>query len=169
MDWAKVSGQNAAMFLLDFEKAYDRVEWEFILMMLEAFGFLVEFYKWVKILLKDASAQVEINGSLSQTIKLNRSIRQGCPLAPALFVIVAGALYYILRDFTISPKVEGVKLPNGSELINSQLADDTTLFIELTKQNMEAFECKIKFLGEISGAKISQAESTMPGWKEQPP
>ncbi|XP_057859437.2 secreted RxLR effector protein 78-like [Cryptomeria japonica] len=156
------------MFLIDFEKAYDRVEWEFILMMLEAFGFPVEFCKWVKILLKDASAQVEINGSLSQIIKLSRSIRQGFPLAPALFVIALDALYYILRDYTISPKVEGVKLSNGSELINSQFADDTVLFIELTKQNLEALECKTKFLGEISGAKISQAKSTMLGWKEQP-
>ncbi|XP_057871784.2 secreted RxLR effector protein 78-like [Cryptomeria japonica] len=133
MDWANVLGQNATMFLLDFENVYDRVEWEFILMMLEAFGFPVEFCKWVKILLKEESAQVEINGSLTQNIKLDRSIRQGCPLAPALFVIPFDALYYILRDYTISPKVGGVKLPDGSELINTQFADDTALFIKLTK------------------------------------
>ncbi|XP_059071426.1 secreted RxLR effector protein 78-like [Cryptomeria japonica] len=155
MDWANVSEQNVAMFLLDFEKAYDRVEWEFILMMLEAFGFPVEFCKWVKILLKDAPAQIEINGSLSQIMKLGRSIRHGCPLAPTLFVIAYDTLYYILRDYTISPKVGGVKLPDGSELINTQFIDDTALFIELTKQNMEALECEIKFLGEILGAKIS--------------
>lgn len=75
MDWANVSGQNVVTFLLDFEKAYDRVEWEFILMMLEAFGFPMEFCKWVEILLKDVSAQVEINGSLTRVIKLGRSIR----------------------------------------------------------------------------------------------
>ncbi|XP_059074808.1 secreted RxLR effector protein 78-like [Cryptomeria japonica] len=155
MDWANVSRKNVAMFLLDFEKAYDRVEWEFILMMLEAFGFLVEFCKWVKILLKDASAQVDINGSLTQVIKLSRSIRQGCPLAPTLFVIVSDVMYYILRDHTISPKIGGVILPDGSELINTQFVDDTTLFVELTKQNMEALECKIKFLGEISGVNFS--------------
>ncbi|XP_057827373.2 uncharacterized protein LOC131038833 [Cryptomeria japonica] len=66
MDWANVLGENVAMFLSDFDKAYDRVEWEFILMMLEDCGFPVEFYKWVKVLLKDGSKQVEINGSLTQ-------------------------------------------------------------------------------------------------------
>ncbi|XP_059077987.1 secreted RxLR effector protein 78-like [Cryptomeria japonica] len=143
------------MFLLDFEKAYDRVEWGFILMMLEAFGFPAEFYKWVMILLKDASAPVEVNGSLSQNITLSKSIRQGCRLAPALFVIASDARYYILRDLTISPNAKGVKLPNGEELIDAQFVDDMTLFIELSKPNMEALEGKIKFLGEISGAKIS--------------
>ncbi|XP_059077114.1 secreted RxLR effector protein 78-like [Cryptomeria japonica] len=138
MEWVKTSGQNAAMFLPDFEKAYDRVEWGFILMMLEAFGFPGEFCKWVIILLKDALTQVEVNGSLSQNITLSRSIRQGCPLGLALFVIASDALYYILRDLTISPKVQGVKLLNGDELINAQFVDDMTLFIELSKLNMEA-------------------------------
>lgn len=39
MDWAKISDQKVSMFLLDFKKSYDKVEWNFITMMLEAFGF----------------------------------------------------------------------------------------------------------------------------------
>ena len=39
MDWAKCSHHNATLLLLDFEKAYDRVEWKFIIMMLQSFGF----------------------------------------------------------------------------------------------------------------------------------
>lgn len=102
MEWAKISNQDVAMFLVDFEKAYDRVEWRFILMMLEAFGFPKEFCQFVQVLLKDASAQMEINGSLTQAFKLGKSIRQGCPLAPALFVIASNALFYLLRDDNLS-------------------------------------------------------------------
>lgn len=39
LDLAKISQQNVAMLLLDFEKGYDRVEWSFIKMDLEAFEF----------------------------------------------------------------------------------------------------------------------------------
>lgn len=70
MEWAKTSGQESAMFLLDYEKAYDRVEWDFILMMLDAFGFPKEFCDIVKVLFKDASALIEVNGSLSSPIML---------------------------------------------------------------------------------------------------
>lgn len=56
MEWANISKHKTAMFLLDFEKAYDRVEWEFVLMMLEAFGFPNKLCHYVRVLLKDASA-----------------------------------------------------------------------------------------------------------------
>ena len=80
------------MFLLDFEKAYDRVEWEFIFSILQAFGFPDEFVWYIQVLLKDSSSRIEINGFLSNPIPLSRSIRQGCPLAPSLFVIASDAL-----------------------------------------------------------------------------
>ena len=39
MHWAKADNQNSAMILLDFEKAYDRIEWHFVISMLKQFGF----------------------------------------------------------------------------------------------------------------------------------
>lgn len=129
MEWAKCSHQNFAMLLLEFEKAYDRVEWKFIIMMQQSFGFPLFFCNDVQILLKDVCAQVEVNGSLSEPFPLGCSIRQGCPLAPALFIIVSKALFYNLRDNTLSPKVRGLYLPNNDELINSHFADETTFFL----------------------------------------
>lgn len=57
----------------------------------------------VKVLLKDAFARVEVNGSHTQPLQLGRSIRQGFPLALDLFVIDSNALFYILGDSTFSP------------------------------------------------------------------
>ena len=169
MEWAKSSNQNSAMFLLDFEKAYDRIEWDFILSILQAFGFPDEFVRYIQVLLKDSSARIEINGFLSNPIPLSRSIRQGCPLAPALFVIASDALYYILRDDTISPKVNGISLPDNSELLNIQFADDTSLFLELSCLNIQLLNLKLELFETISGARISKSKSIMLGWKEEPP
>lgn len=55
MEWAMHSNQNPTMLLLDFEKSYDRVEWSFLRMTLEAFGFPQIFCSIVVMLLKDAS------------------------------------------------------------------------------------------------------------------
>ena len=51
MNWAKASGQDCAMLLIDYEKSYDRIEWGFIMMMLEALGFPTHYCRMVSILL----------------------------------------------------------------------------------------------------------------------
>ncbi|XP_059067540.1 uncharacterized protein LOC131858343 [Cryptomeria japonica] len=168
MDWATCSHQNVALLLLDFKKAYDRVAWNFIIMMLQSFGFPPYFCNVVQILLSDAFVQVEVNGSLSKPFPLGRSIRQGCPLAPTLFVISAKALYYILRDSTLSPEVRGVYLPNNDELINSQFANDTALFFEIFDSNFLNLQTKLNMFCTISGACISQAKSICLGRDDQP-
>ncbi|GLJ49275.1 hypothetical protein SUGI_1041170 [Cryptomeria japonica] len=169
MNWAKLSQQNCAMLLLDFEKAYDRVEWNFISMTLEAFGFPTRFCNLVKMMMNDVFAQIDINGSWSDAFPLERSIRQGCPLAPALFVISSEAFHYILRDHSMSPAVRGIRLPNNEELITSQFADDTTVFFKARDSNFEALQCKLKTFCSISGAKISYSKSVCLGWDETPP
>lgn len=69
MEWAKTSNQEVAMVLLDFEKAYDRIECAFVRLM-EAFGFPDSFCNTVVTLFKDAVAQVDVNGSLSEQFAL---------------------------------------------------------------------------------------------------
>lgn len=118
--------------LIDFEKAYDRIKWNFVLRMLESLGLPPFFRKMVQTLLRDALACVEINGRKSDIFTLSRSIRQGCPLAPALFVIVADALHYLLRNCSLSTRVMGIKLPNNSELLNVQFANDTAILLNLS-------------------------------------
>lgn len=131
MNWAKDDKQNAAMVLLDFEKAYDRIEWPFVVNMLEAFGFPKVLCKWVNILFKDSSIVIDVNGELSECIPLGRSIRQGCPLAPALYVIVVDALSFILKVPNLGQPVKGICLPNEENLLIEQFVDDTTLFLEM--------------------------------------
>ncbi|XP_059076368.1 uncharacterized protein LOC131875743 [Cryptomeria japonica] len=169
MNWAKSSNQDAVILLLDFEKAYDRIEWSFIDIMLMAFGFPVLFCNFIKILLKDAMAQIDINGSLSDPFSLTRSIRQGCPLAPALFVIASEALSFIITDNTLSPAVKGITLPINEELNICQFADDTILFVKLEDLNFCHLKKKLDLFCSISGAKLSQAKCICLGWVEHPP
>lgn len=137
-------------------------------MMLSAFGFPSEFCDYVRILLKDASAPLEINGTLSQSIPLSRSIRQGFPLALALFVIASDALYYLFRDDTLSPHVQGITLPNDSELINIQFVDDTSFFLKLSTHNIDSLNQKLDIFSKASGARVSNTKSILLGWKENP-
>jgi hypothetical protein len=82
MEWALETKQPLVMFLLDYEKAYDRVEWGFLEGSLSSLGFAPTWVKWVKALYIDSWCAVGLNGKTSEPFKLSRSIRQGCPQLP---------------------------------------------------------------------------------------
>nr|KUM50953.1 hypothetical protein ABT39_MTgene799 [Picea glauca]QHR90568.1 hypothetical protein Q903MT_gene4593 [Picea sitchensis] len=81
MEWARSTSLEALFIKIDFEKAYDRVEWPFILAMLKALGFGLAFINSVETLFASASTYLSINRCKSEEIGLFRSIRQGCLLA----------------------------------------------------------------------------------------
>ena len=66
---------------------------------------------------KDSNTCIDIDGEISKSIPLGRSIRQGYPLAPVLYVIVADALNYILKSTEFAPPIKGISLPNNDELL----------------------------------------------------
>ncbi|MCO5600177.1 hypothetical protein L7F22_054285 [Adiantum nelumboides] len=96
MDYAQESDQNYVYFKIDFDKAYDRVEWDFIFQSLQDIGFGRKFIKYVCTLFGNACAKVAINGEIFAYFPLRRSIRQGCPIAPLLFAICSNALGWLV-------------------------------------------------------------------------
>jgi hypothetical protein len=102
MEWAMETSHPLVMLLLDYEKAYDRVEWGFLKGSLSNLDFEPTWIKWLKVLYIDSWCAVGLNGQSSEPFKLTRSIRQGYPLAPFLYLFVADCLGYLLdKDITV--------------------------------------------------------------------
>ncbi|MCO5559278.1 hypothetical protein L7F22_012874 [Adiantum nelumboides] len=89
---ASESGQDFVFVKIHFDKAYDRLEWSFILACLEAMGFGPMLILFIRTLFGNARARIAINDSLSSAFDLSKSVRQGCPLAPLLFAVAADRL-----------------------------------------------------------------------------
>ena len=71
------------LFSLDQEKVFDRVDWDFMCATLRHMGFGVNlFYSGVQ-------SAVNVNGHISDFFPLCRGVRQGCPLSPLLYALVA--------------------------------------------------------------------------------
>ena len=164
MKWGKDNKQNVCMVLFDFEKAYDRIEWDFVLKIFERLGFPPSFCRWVDILFKDSNTIIQVNGELSNPIFLERSIRQGCPLAPSLFVLVADALSYIMNSNKLGLGVKGILLPNKDNLLLEQFATDIAMFLELLEENFENMLSRLQLFCNASSAKISTQKSSILGW-----
>ena len=81
------------LLLIDFEKAFDTVEWSFIDKCLKYFNFGASLRSWIKTFYSSISSSVCSNGHIPEFFKISRGIRQGDPLSPYLFLIVGEVLY----------------------------------------------------------------------------
>ena len=86
------------LLLVDFEKAFDSVEWSFLFKTLETFNFGNKFIQWVKILYNNILSCVGNNGYYSDYFELSRGIRQGCPLSALLFILVVELMAIGIRN-----------------------------------------------------------------------
>ena len=86
------------MISLDAEKAFDRVEWEYLFPVLKKFGFGDTFIFWICLLYSSPKASVHTNDVYSDYFALGRGSRQGCPLSPLLFAIAIELLSITLRS-----------------------------------------------------------------------
>ena len=123
MKYAEEEDLEAYLAQIDFEKAFDSIEWPFLLKVLEHYNFGENFRRWIKILYTDIQSCVGNNGHYSQFFKLSRSIRQGCPISALLFLLVAEIIAIDIRE---DHEINGINI-NGTEFKISLMADDTTL------------------------------------------
>jgi hypothetical protein len=116
-------------FKLDFHKAYDILEWNFILAVLRNLGFDQRFITLIYQCISTVSFTLLLNGSRSVKITPERGIRQGDPLSPYLFILCNKVLARMLNREVDRGTVKGVKLVVGAPSISKLLYfDDVLLF-----------------------------------------
>ena len=87
IDYCKKFQASGILLSLDFEKAFDTINWDFVHRCLKKFNFGDNFINWIKILYCDPKIVVKNNGYLSRQIKIEQGLRQGCPVSAILFIL----------------------------------------------------------------------------------
>ena len=114
LDMIDKTDETGSLVTLDQEKAFDRVDLEFLMRTLAKFDFGPIFCQWVSLFYNNVFfSQIICNGNLTQPIFLGRGVRQGCPLSHLLYVLVFEVLSTQIRD---SPQIVGFHLPGAGGL-----------------------------------------------------
>ena len=148
--------KNVLMFKVDFEKACDKINWEFFLEMLSMKGFPDKFIEWVRKIVSSGNIAVMVNGQIGQYFKTKKGLRQGDPLSPILFDIAVDVLQVLIKRAQDSGLLRGV-IPNLVErgLRMLQYADETVFFIEANESDALNLKYLLCCFEHLSGLKIN--------------
>ena len=148
--YAEVNHMPGVLLAVDFQKAFDSIEWEFIQRSLEKFNFGPVLMQWVKTIYTDIRSCIYNNGKTSQYFNLYRGVRQGDPLSPYLFIMTVEVLACAIKQ---NKDIKGFKI-GMKEIKMTQYADDLTLLLS----NLNSVQVTLNILenfGHYSGVKIN--------------
>jgi hypothetical protein len=106
---------NGVILKLDFEKAYDKVKWSFLQQTLRMKGFSPEWRALINDFVSGGSVAIRVNDDTGCYFQTRKGLRQGDPLSPMLFNIVADMLAILIERAKVDGQIEGVipHLVNG--------------------------------------------------------
>ncbi len=146
--------KDCLITFLDFEKAFDQLDWKFIEHTLTAFNFGSYFKNVVKTMYHGVTSCVMNNGYASEFFTIERGIRQGCPLSALLFILAAETLSI---NIIANSEIKGITV-NDVEVKLTQLADDTTLFLKDVESLLNCLETLNRF-HLCSGLKLNLSKT----------
>lgn len=145
------------LFLVDFEKAFDTLEWNYIQATLSFLNFGISIKTWISTFYKNAHACVLNNGYSTGLFPINRGVRQGCPLSPYLFILCVETLALRVNQSSI---VKGIIIGGDDHRI-LQYADDTTFILDHNKSSLCGILDILDGLRKASGLKINDSKSQL--------
>ncbi|XP_057432258.1 uncharacterized protein LOC130725012 [Lotus japonicus] len=162
---AKSRKKGSMAFKVDFEKAYDSVRWDFLYYMMHRMNFGDQWISWIKGCIEPTRVSVLINGSPSGEFSMGKGIRQGDPITPFLFFIIAEGLNGLMRQAVDLHQFKGYCFgrQTNEEVSILQFADDTLFIGEATKENAFTLKCMLHCFELASGLKVNFFKSSLIG------
>jgi len=165
VDEARKLQKELLLFKVDFEKAYDTVDWGYLDEVMNKMGFPSLWRKWIKECVGTAKASVLVNGSPTDEFPLARGLRQGDPLSPFLFLLAAEGFNVLMECLSQNNLFSGYQVGSNAETTVShlQFADDTLILGDKSWVNVRAMRATLLLFQSLSGLKVNFSKSYLVG------
>lgn len=157
MEAMKAKGTPGLLLSIDAEKAFDRVDWGFMVRTLRAVGLGGTIVNWINALYKSPSAFVRVNGTPSAEFKMENGTRQGCPLSSLLFVLTLEPLLASIRK---NPDISGCVVERDEHKF-SAFANDILFYIVKPRISLPNLLAILRRYGELSNYKVNLTKSVI--------
>ena len=154
LEQKRIQNIPGILLQLDFQKAFDTIEWKFIQRTIALFNFGETIQHWVSTFYTNTQSAVLNNGFSTNYFALSRGVRQGCPLSPYLFILAVELLACKIRQ---DKEIQGINIFQREFKI-SQFADDTTLLNKNSNSVRRAITVLDNF-GGISGLRLNPSKT----------
>ncbi|KAJ9560359.1 hypothetical protein OSB04_005519 [Centaurea solstitialis] len=166
ISWAKHRCKSMFVLKVDFEKAFDNLNWDFLFDILRQMGFGMIWIGWIKGILTTAKVSILINNSPTKQFSLEKGVRQGDPLSPFLFIMAVEGLIAAMKEALDKNLFHGIALSNNGPIIsNLHYADDAIFLGEWDEGNVKNLMHVLRWIHLASGLSINWGKSILYGIK----
>lgn len=156
-----IKEKRVLLFKVDFEKAYDKVNWSFLRFMLLSMRFGELWMKWMETMIFASNMSVMVNGGTIREFKVERGLRQGDPICPFLSVIVAEGLKGLINKAVENGVYAGFYFNRNCFIDVLQFADDTILIEDGNWNHVWAIKSVPRGFELISGPSVNFHKSKL--------
>lgn len=142
-------------------KAFDRVSWLYIKMILIHLGFPYPYISWIMACITNPSFSILINGSASPFFHSERGLRQGCPLSPLLFLLVMEGLSRLIASAEQSGDIRGLRITDIFFLTHLLFVDDVLILLNGSIRDSRAFSKILLLFSSATGMLPNQTKSSI--------
>ena len=142
-----MANKSGILLMVDFKKAFDTTEWEFMFKALHSFNFGPSFIRWIQTTYNSQVACIKNNGYFSESFKISRAIRQGRLVSALIFILRVDILAIKVRN---SNSLHGFQFGYGKTIKIAQYADDGILFLNGRNEMCSALNI-LEIFGNLSG------------------